>query len=189
MFFRLVLSMLALAACARPAVRIEVERVEGTRPELVLLRCIPSGIGGHPRFSWHLSPGARTSGIPPLDEDAILVQLADGKNSETIECVLFGENNLTLTAQASIGPLAVSSAKLDGAQLTVEGSGLGGKPTRDDAVWLVPARGRALRADHACKSASWSESKIVACLPALEKKPYQVRVQSGGRLALGPQIP
>ncbi len=188
MFFRLALLTICAAGCNRPGLRLEAEPLEGTHPPLVLLRCIATGIPGHPRFAWHLSPGARTSGVPPLDEDTLLIQLSETKSSETIECVVFGENNLTATAQAAIGPLVISTAKLEGSQITVEGTGLGGKPAREDAVWLIPTRGRAVRADASCKAASWSEAKIVACLPSLEKKPYQVRVQSGGRLALGPEV-
>jgi hypothetical protein len=189
MFFRLALAMIALAGCNRPGLRLEAEPIEGTHPALVLLRCIASGIPGHPRFAWHLSPGARTSGVPPLDEDALLIQLSDTKSAETIECVVFGENNFTASAEVSVGAIAISGAKLDGAQITVEGSGFGGKPAPNDAIWLIPGRGRAIRADSACKNASWSETKLVACLPPLDKKPHQLRVQSGGRLALGPLLP
>jgi len=188
-----------VSGCQGPRVRLSATPLEGTRPQLVLLECNLSGFPARPRFAWKLPPGVKTSGTPPLDEGALLVQLADRlRTAETVECTAIGEGdprksgpgpgNLTATARLALGPLEINAARAAGSQLTVEGAGFGPQAAEDDAVWLVPARGRALKADHACPGASWSESKLSVCLPKLSKDPYQVRVQSGGRLALGPAV-
>jgi hypothetical protein len=185
------LILVAAAGCrsGTPSARLEATRLEATRPELVLLQCRASGFPARPKFSWKLPGGVRTSGVPPLDHGSLLVQLADNlRHAELVECTATSEGNLTATAELALGPITVSSAKVEGSLLTVEGSGFGAKAGTADGVWLVPARGRALATLTPCKGASWSETKIVACLPATAQKPYQVRVQSGGRLGLGPPL-
>ena len=191
MFVRLLLAtgLAALAGCGQPRAWLEAERLEGTRPEWVILRCRISGFPARPRFSWKLPGGVRTTSNQPMDESALLVQVNDNlRTAETVECTAGSEKDPPqASAQLSLGPLTPSAAKIAANQLTVDGSGFGAQ-AGDDAVWLVPPRGRAVRADHACKGAAWSENHIVACLPALSQKSYQVRVQSGGRLGLGPLV-
>ena len=85
--------------------------------------------------------------------------------------------------------------------ITVDGSGFGPMlpAGSEDGVYLVPAHGAAVRADHACKAAQWSDARIVCCRPAsldaghagaaADAGPYEVRVQAGGRLAVAPGTP
>ena len=54
--------------------------------------------------------------------------------------------------------------------LTVDGSGFPAQRGDDDAVWLVPARGSAVRADHACKAAVWSEDPTDRLRPQARQK-------------------
>jgi hypothetical protein len=190
MFSRLLLVLLVVTGCGQPRAWMEAERLEGTRPEWVVLRCRISGFPARPRFSWKLPPGVHPiSTSQPLDEGALLVQLNDNlRSSEVVECTAGSDKDPpTATAQLALGPCTPASAKIAAGQLIVDGNGFGDKGAAD-AVWLVPARGRALRADHACKGASWTETHIVACLPKLAAKSYQVRVESAGRLALGPLV-
>jgi hypothetical protein len=175
--------------CRAPSARLEVLRFEATRPELLVLRCRATGFRLRPRYSWKLPTGVRafTSG-EVTDEDALQVQVADGaRGALDVECTALDEPDVA-TARVRLGAGQVTAAKAAAGQLTVDGSGLGEERGPDDAVWLIPARGAALRADHDCKSATWSDGRVVACLPPLAPKCYQVRVESGGRLLLGPPV-
>ncbi len=180
--------------CRTPRARLESELLQATHPELVLLRCRISGFRGRPRFSWKLPSGVRLyASNEPVDEGALLVQVNDTPHPELVQCDAIHEPD-SATALLALGPSQVTAAHAAAATatavalLTVDGSGFTVERGEDDAVWLVPARGVAVRADHACKLASWSESHIVACLPKLASGSYQVRVQSGGRLAAGPSL-
>jgi hypothetical protein len=187
--FRLVTLAWLVAGCGQPLARIEVERLEGTRPEWAILRCRASGFTNPPRFTWKLSAGVRPIGVnQPLDGGALLVQLADNlRGSETVDCVA-ADKDVQAAAQLSLGPCQVTAARVAAGVLTIDGSGLGLQAGPDDGVFLVPPRGLTRRADHTCKGGSWSDTRIVACLPSLAKQGWQVRVQSGGRLALGPLV-
>jgi hypothetical protein len=197
--FRALLLVAAAAApvaapsgCRAPRARLEALPLPGARPEQLVLRCQASGFPARPRYSWRLPAGVRAGGSgQPLDEDALLVQLSDGsKAAELVECSAIGDGGaLIATARLALGPSTVSAAKESAGVLSIDGSGFPAQRGDDDAVWLIPGRGPAVRADSACKAATWSETKIAACLPKLPKKTYHVRVQSGGRLALGPSLP
>jgi hypothetical protein len=173
--------------CGQPRAWIDVERIEGTRPEWAILRCRTSGFPKRPRFAWKLPGGVRPTGVgQPLDEDALQVQISDNlRSAEIVECAASGDKEAA--ARVALGPCKISATRLAAQLLTVEGSGFGSEGSGDE-LWLVPARGRARRADQGCKGGSWSDTRIIACLPPLAKGQYQVRVQSAGRLVLGPFV-
>jgi hypothetical protein len=181
------LLVLALFGCGQPRAWIDVERIEGTHPEWAILRCRTSGFKSRPRIAWKLPGGVRLTGAgQPLDEDALQVQLNDNlRSAEIVECTATSDKEAA--ARVALGPCKISAARIAAELLTVEGSGFS-TPAGGDEVWLVPARGRARRADHECKGGAWSDTRIVACLPRLGKGAYQVRVQSAGRLVLGPAV-
>jgi hypothetical protein len=189
------LSLLLVAAaaaapngCRAPRAHIEVVRLVATRPQLVLVRCRTTGFASPPKFSWTLGPGVRTTGYGErTDEDALMVQLLSPKGALTVQCNA-SVDGASASAEVGLGPIAINKAKLAGTALTIEGGGFSTHRGPDDAVWLVPARGDALRADSACKGAVGGDARIVACVPAPLKSAYQVRVQSGGRLGLGPVV-
>jgi hypothetical protein len=175
--------------CRVPSARLEVLRFEAARPELLVLRCRASGFRLRPRYAWKLPTGVRafTSG-EATDEDALQVQVIDGaRGALDVECTALDEPDVA-TARVRLGAGQIKEAKVAAGQITVDGGGFGEERGSDDAVWLIPGRGAAVRADHDCKSASWSDGHIVACLPRLAQKNYQVRVESGARLLLGPPV-
>jgi hypothetical protein len=177
---------------AHLSARVEADRLEANRPELVLLRCRTGGFGARALISWRLGAGVRAFGYgQPLDDAGLLVQLPDAnRTAMTVDCTAESEEGQVVSAAVGLGPIVISSAAADqGGKLTVDGSGFAVQRGGDDAVWLVPGRGAAVRADHTCGGASWGETRIVACLPRLARGSYQVRVESAARLALGPALP
>jgi hypothetical protein len=80
---------------------------------------------------------------------------------------------------------ASTGASTRGTLLSVEGTDLGTRRGPDDTLWLVPRWGRPHAADHDCHGASWSDTQIRACIPNIPSGQYQLRVESGGRLAVG----
>jgi hypothetical protein len=136
----------------------------------------------------------------PLDEETLMVELHGPPNpaASTLECRVTplgtdggaASASPLMIAWQSLAPVLVRAVSGAPGRVVVEGSGFG--PTRrpDDGVWLVPASGSAVMADHACKEAVWSDGHIVACAPrGILPHPYQVRVESAGRLGLGPAWP
>jgi hypothetical protein len=178
------------AGCSRPRARLTVSRFEGTRPVLALVRCQASGLRPPIRYAWKLGASLRPYGWGnPVDEETLLVQASEPPTGATIECSA-SDGISTASASADLAPVTVTAVSAPqpspGAQLTVEGSGFGPARGPDDALYLVPRSGAAVRADHECKDASWVDTRIVACLPRdVERRPYQVRVQSAGRLGIG----
>jgi hypothetical protein len=174
-----------------PSARIEAVRYEGTVGPTWLLRCRSAGLTPPLKHAWTLSPGLRTAvWAMPLDEDAVLVNTPEPIARGTgAECKVSDAHKREAHAQIALDPIAVTAATVAaGGPLTVEGSGFGGKRGNEDGVWLVPPRGFAVAADHACKQASWSETRITACVPSPLPRALQVRVQSRGRLGLGPAL-
>jgi hypothetical protein len=177
------LLIVALFGCGQPRAWLEAERLEGTRPDWAVLRCRTTGFPSRPHYTWKLPATVHSVGGQPLDDDALLVQVADNlRGAEIVECIADD-----VGARLALGPGAITTARLAANQLTIDGSGLGSAGP-DAAVYLVAPRGRAVRTDGACKAASWSDTRIVVCLPTLSGKAYQVRVESAGRLVLGPLV-
>jgi hypothetical protein len=181
------------AGCSRPRARLTVSRFEGARPELALLRCQASGLRPPIKYAWKLGAALRPYGWGnPVDEETLLVQVSEPPAGMTIDCSA-SDGTLTASASADLAPVTVTAVSAPqpspGAPLTVEGTGFGPAPGPDDALYLVPRGGAAVRVDHECKDASWVDTRIVACLPHdLERRMYQVRVQSAGRLGIGPVV-
>src|SRR5581483_11593151 len=175
-----------LAGCGAPRARIAVERLPGTRPELVLLRCQAIGLK-KPKYEWTIGSSVHQVGWgAPRDEAALFVSLDKGAPANlSVSCRASEEGGRSLEASTSLAPIAIKSAsapKRAGDLVVVEGSGFGAKPLDGDALWLIPPRGNRVPLDHACKGASWTDAKITACLPAQPPGRYELRLQSGGRL-------
>ena len=179
-----------LAGCGAPRARIAVERLPGTRPELVLLRCQALGLK-KPKYEWTIGSSVHQVGWgAPRDEAALFVSLDKGAPANLqVSCRASEEKEKggrTVEAATSLAPIAIKSAtapKRAGEPVVVEGSGFGAKPLAGDALWLIPPRGDRVPLDHGCKGASWTDAKITACLPPEPPGRYELRLQSGGRLA------
>lgn len=176
-----------LAGCGAPRARIAVERLPGTRPELVVLRCQVLGLE-KPKYDWTIGANVHQVGWgAPRDEAALFVSLDKGAPANLqVSCRASEEGGRSVEAATSLAPIAIKSAsapKRAGEPVIVEGSGFGGRPLDGDALWLVLPRGGRVALDHACKAASWSDAKITACLPPEPPGRYELRLQSGGRLA------
>jgi hypothetical protein len=174
--------------CRAPRAHLAVERLPGGRPELVLLRCQSSGLK-KPRYDWTLGSSVHQVGWgAPRDEQAMFVSI-DGKAAApglAVSCRVSDEQGASAEDATSLAPIAIKSAtapKKAGDPIVVEGSGFGAKPGDDGALWLVPSRGDRRAADQTCKGASWSDARITACPPAGATGRYELRVESGGRLA------
>ena len=103
------------------------------------------------------------------------------------ECVATDARNVEVRASRSLSAPRVTASPVSasGGQLVnVVGSGFGPSRNRDDAVWLVPAWGRARALDHACKGATWSDSQVTGCVPPSLAGTWQLRVQAAGELAI-----
>jgi hypothetical protein len=172
----------AIAGCARRA-RIEVTRIPGTNPPSAIVRCRAVGLTVA-RVSWSLGAMVRTLGVGPKDESALRVQWTPTASPAAlgIACTVEDAAGQKLSAAASMAKLELTRATVAGGVVTVEGSGLGARVGSEDGVWLLSG-GRALRADAACKGASWDDKKIVACAPLGVTGRAELRVASGGRLA------
>jgi hypothetical protein len=204
--------------CVTPRARLVATVKEGTHPTQVLLSCQVHGLSGVLQYTWRLGTGLRvTNGATPKTEAALLVQLAEPllPAQAYAECAASDESGGIIGATTSLAPLVIQKvtpqpapaplviqkgtpqpAPAPGqdpnAQLTVEGSGFGPSlaVASEDGLYFVPARGATVRADHACKAAVWTDTRIVACRPPLlGEGPYELRVEAGGRLAVAPGPP
>jgi hypothetical protein len=171
--------------------RIVVEPIPETKPPQLVARCETVGLSvgrGGPRVAWRVGPAvhAAQSPLAPRDEQTLVVSVADPPRpgEAWIACDATDDVGATLSASTVLAPLAVSRVVVTEPLVRVEGAHLGATRGPDDAIVFVPARGRGVRADHACREATWSDAAAVACVPAgLEPgRVYEVRVQSGGRL-------
>src|SRR5581483_3518684 len=182
----------APSGCGRlRGARVDVTRVETVRPEHAILRCLVDGGRAPIAYSWRLTPGIHQAGYGvPGDEAAMLVTVEPIKTTQAglVTCTASDASGQSVSASVALGPMAITRAAAGPGTITVEGSGFGVRGA-DDAVWLVPARGAALMADSSCKQASWADAKIVACVPPPDGRVREVRVESGGRLALAPSGP
>jgi hypothetical protein len=182
--------------CEEPRARVRARPLVGGRPEWMLLECQLTGATAQ-SYRWILGGGVRPiGGGQPEDSDALLVQLLDKVAGERgrVECEVTLEAGRAISAQTYLGPVAVSAVHAPVPPLTmvtVDGVGFGAHPGPDDALYLVSPHGTVRPADHRCAQASWSESRIVACLPAdlPQKERYTLRVEAQGRLALAPGAP
>jgi hypothetical protein len=169
------------SGCAGPPrARVEAARLDGTRPELAILRCRAAGGRAPYTFGWKLGTGVRAySPLAPLDEEALLVTVDSPRtNSGGVTCTVVDAAGATASAATSLAPLVVTRALVPPKGLiAIDGAGFGG----GGAVWLLGAGG-ARAADQSCKAAGWTDSKIIACRPD-EQPVREVRVESGGRLA------
>jgi hypothetical protein len=195
-----VLALACAASCTRSPslstsrahVRVALSRYDGS--EMVMARCLVDGASGPVRYAWKLGGAVRAVGWGvALDEEALLVQPVGPPNppASIVECRVTPAASDggagTISAWASLAPLLVRGVSATRERLIIDGSGFGPSRGDDDAVYLVPARGAELTADHGCAGASWSDSRIVACPPRdAAPGPYQLRVESARRLALGP---
>jgi hypothetical protein len=190
--FRASWLLVLLAGCGAPRARIAVERLPGTRPELVVLRCQALGLK-KPHYDWTFGASVHQVGWgAPRDEAALFVSLDKGPPALlSVSCRASEEKEQggrSVDAATSLAPIVFKSAtapKRIGELVVVEGSGFGGKPLDGDALWLIPPRGDRLALDHGCKGAAWTDAKITACLPPQPQPPgrYELRLESGGRLA------
>jgi hypothetical protein len=187
----LFLALLASACSRAPVVRVEAHRLDGPRPPQVALRCRVEGGKAPLKYQWRFAAGVKQIGwTPPSDEPVVLVQAAEPV-AGWAECAATIDDKLILRAAHSLAPLTVSAAPATakvGELVTVRGSGFGPSPGGGDGIWLVPSRGAARLADHACKGATWADAAISACVPASARgAAWQLRVQSGGELAGAPK--
>jgi hypothetical protein len=159
---------LALAACTRLRVRVQLDSFEGTVPETVRVSCFAEGGRGALDYAWQLGPGVRVLGGPPRGR-AAMVSVLSPHAPTFVECTVTDGAHASRSAVARIGPVTIRavlpSARQAGAPLTLEGAGF---QTRgpDDAVYLVPAGGTPTAADSTCPKAAWSDGRVVVCLPA-----------------------
>jgi hypothetical protein len=193
---------LALALCAaactpggsarRPRAHVETTRFDGVRPETFVVRCRVDDAPGPLVYTWKLGSAVRLAGwAAPTNEESLLVQLHDPPipAGSTVDCRatplgVDGGAPSWSAWQSLVAPEVRAASGAD--RLTVDGSGFGAERGEDDRVWLVPARGDAIALDHGCAGASWSDAKIVGCVPTGVSGAYQVRVESAGRLGVGP---
>jgi hypothetical protein len=182
----------ALAACGAPAARVTIERLEGGTREHVIARCVAHGGKRPVTYAWTLGTAVRaaTPGAP-LDEPALLVAVQDparlAGGGGTVTCTVTDGVGRQASATAQLAPLIINKVvAAAGAPIVVEGSGFGVRGG-GDALYVAGARGLVV-ADHACKQASWTDARIVACAPASVGAGIgavrEVRVESAGRLAL-----
>ncbi len=172
--------------CARPLrASVEVARLDGTRPEQAILRCRADGGRAPLTFLWKLGPGVQRGYYSmPLDEPTLLVNAASGG----VTCSVADAAGQTATAEATLGPMAIARASAPPAvaTVTVDGSGFG---AMGGTVWLKTAAGALVRADAACKGATWSDARVVVCRPAAAQGALgEVRVESSGRLAVAAPV-
>jgi hypothetical protein len=173
---------LALGGCARRA-RLVITRFDGLHPPQALVRCLTAGLDS-PKFTWKLGTGLKQPGVNlPKDEGALVVQWNDGTPSAglAVGC-LADDGRGVVGAAGSLAPLTVTRATVAGGLVTVDGSGFGTTVAGDDGVYLL-AGGASLHADPTCAKASWTDAHLVACAPPLPPGRYELRVQSGDRLA------
>lgn len=195
----LLVAAIALASlgCGRaaPRARIEVTRLPDTRPPMAIARCLTSGLRPPIRYLWTLGRELRQWGWRvPHDEEALMLTVPASPGAGAgLACRAIDATGTVADAASSLAPitiLAVRPPVTPAAPLTVEGRGFGAQRAAGDGVWLVPPRGPALAADPGCKGGSWSDTRIVACLPPEARgRTLEVRVESRGRLAAGPPIP
>jgi hypothetical protein len=189
---RLIVSVATLALCGcRPMrVRLQLGRFEGTKPETVRVSCLAEGGRGALDYVWRLGPGVRALAGPPRGPVA-MIALHDRAPS-FIECTAVDRTGNRRAAVARFGAINIKAvlpaATKGGGALTLDGGGFGVRGP-DDEVYLVPRSGPAVAADSTCPKAGWSETRIVACLPERAHGPVEIRVQSGGRLAVAPGAP
>jgi hypothetical protein len=141
-------------------------------------------------FLWKLSGGVRPVGQAPRGAEAV-VEVSDGaRASSAVECTVTDRRGRSDSAVARFSPLSVRAVVPQRSTITIDGSGLGAKRGPKDAVYLL-AGGRAIEADSGCPAASWSDTRIVACLPRAlwGARAARVRVQSGARLVSAPGAP
>jgi hypothetical protein len=177
---------------APPEARLQASRFEGTqRPPLVLLRCRTSGLEPPRKLVWSLGPALRRADPvrgTPLDDDALLVQLAEpaAPAATTVECQASDGAGRRASASAQLAAITITAATVGPDRIVIEGSGFGPARGEDDAVFVAPPRGRLARLEPGCAPASWSDGRIVACLPpGMAAHGGEVRVQSRGRLGVG----
>lgn len=180
-------SVLLLGGCSRPpAAYLAVRRLDGPRPQQLLLRCRVDGLKPPIKYVWRVAPEVRP--IFSADEPTLLVQLGPTPVAPWAECTATAEDKVTARAARALASPTISaspSSAQPGQLLTVRGSGFG--PARDpsSAIYFVPGWGRARAADHECKGASWSDAAISACVPrALAAGQWQLRVQAVDELAI-----
>lgn len=186
--------VLAAAGCRTPpSAHIEARRLDGPRPPQVVAHCVVAGLAPPVTYKWRVPATVKPIGwSPPLDEPWLLVQIPEGAapTGAWAECTAVGADKAGVRTARSLVPPQISSAPTKakaGELVTVRGGGFG--PTREtgDGLWLVPPRGAAVAADHACKGASWAEGVITACVPkTLAPGAWQLRVSAGGELAIAP---
>jgi len=178
--------VLAVAACALTGcakrIRIELTPVPGAKPASAIVRCRTVGIDVA-KVTWTLGPAVRQIGLPH-DEAALLIQWTENAPPAQLQiaCTVEDAKGARRAAGTSIAPPVITRAAVAGNRVTVEGSGFGAPLGVEDGVWLFSARG-ALRADAACKGASWDDKKIVACAPVGAAGRMELRVATGGKLA------
>jgi hypothetical protein len=177
------------AGCRPPRAQLEVRVIEASKPQLAWLRCRTLGLGAPVKYAWKLGASVKQVGYNiPRDEGALLVQLPDAPAGSAVhvECTATDADGATASASTTLAPIAVKSAAIAAGVLTVDGAGFGPERGTDDSLFLIPSSGPTMRADHACKQASWNDVRIVACAPAGVHGALPLRVQSGGRLAAAP---
>jgi hypothetical protein len=189
----LMLSALLLGGCTRtPLAHISQRRLDGPRPPQVMLRCRVSGLVPPIKYTWRFAPSLKQVGWNvPVDESVMLMTVPDAPMGQApwAECTAVGAGNVEVRASRALVSPAVTAAPLvarGGELINVRGSGFGPARNRDDAVWLVPAWGRARALDHACKGAVWTDSQVMACVPTSLTGTWRLRVQAAGELAIAP---
>jgi hypothetical protein len=194
-----VLALVLLASCGGgpPEAWVDVQRLSGSRTELVQARCRTRGLKEPITYSWKTGTSLRQYTSMPRDGAALLMDVMN-PNATTIECSAGPPGN-AVTAWTSLAPVVVRSVSAlaagkpapagtpvtIGTTLAVEGTGFGPQPRGEDGVYFARVRGRTWVADRACPGALWSDARIVACVPpGVTPGLWQVRVQSGGRLGM-----
>jgi hypothetical protein len=194
-----VLALVLLASCGGdpPEAWIEVQRLSGSRTELVQARCLTRGLKEPIVYSWKTGSSLRQYTSMPRDGAALLVDVLN-PNATSIDCHAGPPGNV-VTAWTSLAPVVIRSVTvLDagkpapagttasvGHGLAVEGTGFGVQPRGEDGIYFARARGRTYVANHSCTGAVWTDTRIVACVPpGVTAGLWQVRVQAGGRLGL-----
>jgi hypothetical protein len=186
----LTLSAILLGGCTRtPFAHITQRRLDGPRPPQVMLRCRVSGLVPPIRYAWRFAPAVKQVGWQvPVDESVMLMTVPDSPaQAAWAECTATGAGNVEVRAARALVAPVVTAAPVSargGELVSVRGSGFGPSRNRDDAVWLVPAWGRARPLDHGCKGATWSDSHVSGCVPPSLSGTWQLRVQAAGELAI-----
>lgn len=182
----LVLALVAaLGGCSRRA-RVEVTPVPLSKPPRAIVRCRTTGLDVT-KVTWKVGPAVHQQGYNvPRDEAAALFQW--GENAPPaqlgIACTAEDAKGNKLSASTSLATPTITKATVSGAVLSIEGSGLGTPSGDEDGVWLR-GRDKMLRADWGCKTLAWDDHHIAACTPVGATGTMEVRVATGGKLALG----